>query len=80
MQSSMQCHAHVSKEMFFCLFSFRKTAVDAMAKMHPLDFHFIQSQSLSAEDLFVRVCIFLYKKNQRWMKINPRSQGKEIVP
>jgi len=33
-----------------------------MAKMHPLDLHFIQSLSLPLEDLFRTVFILLYKK------------------
>lgn len=81
MQLSMLCHAYsILKEMLKNLFSFGKTAVDAMAKMHPLDLHFIQSRSLPVEDLFITVFIFRYKKNKRWMKIDQKRQGKEIVP
>lgn len=77
----MLCHAYsVLKEMLFNLFSFGRTALDAMVKMHPFDLHFIQSHSLPLEDLFITVFIFLYKKNKRWMKIDQKSQGKETVP
>lgn len=81
MQLSMLCHAYsILKEMLFNLLSVGETAVDAMAKMHPLDLHFIQSHSLPLEDLFITIFIFLYKKNKRWMKINQKRQGKETVP
>lgn len=81
MQLSRLCNAYsVLKEMVFHLFSFGKTAADAMAKMHSLDFQFIQLHSLPLEDLFITVFIFLYEKNKRWIKINQKREGKETMP
>lgn len=81
MQLSTLCHAYsILKEMLFNLFFFGEASVDVMSKIHPLDLHFIQSYSLPLEDLLITVFIFLYKKNKRWMKIDQKSPGKEIVP
>lgn len=77
-QLSVLCHAYsILKEMLFNLFCFRKIAVDATVKVHPLDLHFIQSHALPLEDLFITVFIFLYKKKKDGCKLISKDKARK---
>lgn len=50
-----------------------------MTKKHPFDLHIIQAYSSLPKEVFITLLIFLYSKNERWVKSDQKSQGKETV-